>query len=404
MILPSYKLKISLMQNVHPIEITLLFTFVFNLMYFLIDYFFWIIGIRLYKLLMIFGVFMLLFLFSKKFRLDKKTLILIPILIIIAFFALIYNNSGIGCIVQFLWPVILIVSFGSYTPSKDFLKILSLISRFFIILFTLKATIYYKGIDLGDFLDNGGREVNPNSTALILAFLFWFSSLDNKESKKTDIIWLLIVCFGITNCSSRSSLVALLFTFFLYYFFSDKMCKKRLGTLFVSFSIMVIGVLFPIFYVKVFKSGVLRDGEILGKNVFSGREWIWMRFFDYLKNNTSAFLFGTGYNDSFYKSGSFNLHNAYLMIFAQYGIIVSLTYLIYLISIFANMYHKGAVGDLKLRMYFVVIINLFVGATETTLSYIPLLIFPAIALALCKNRKVDELYVYSKSDSLLLVR
>ena len=76
------------------------------------------------------------------------------------------------------------------------------------------------------------------------------------------------------------------------------------------------------------------------------------------------------------------------MIFAQYGLPTLLVYLAYIIYSLAGMYGKsGQISDLQFKCYQILLYVLIMGFGETVLSYLPNLIFIAMAIGIgCRER------------------
>ena len=84
------------------------------------------------------------------------------------------------------------------------------------------------------------------------------------------------------------------------------------------------------------------------------------------------------------------MHNAYLSIFAQYGIPLLMCYIWYILHSFKKMYSKyERISDLQFKCYQILIYILIVGFGEGVLSYLPNMIFIAMAIGVGNREKLE---------------
>lgn len=367
--------------------------FILNLLFFLIDTVYNMTHSYIHYLLLAVAVCMVLS--FRKLRTDLWFLFMYLGCTVLGLVVLSLNGSGMGNIAQLLWPMTLILVYGYNKLETNFYKNIAAIATVFLFLFALKAVFVYSKIDVTSLSDiHDAQVVNPNVAGMLLVYLYLISDFDNYSSFSVmKLVKFLTVVIGLIQCGSRASMIAF-FGVILIDCFKKQICNNRKILILIVCSIIVLGTLFPFIYVEVYKSGVLGNVTILGKYIFTGRQLIWMRFFSYIEKHPITYLIGTGYNTSFYEStigsGSFNLHNAYLMFFAQYGLVVTVLYLFLILNTIWRAYYCGHLEQVQLKAAMILLVTLIVGFGETTLSYNAMLIFPGMALGLLRNKKGDD--------------
>lgn len=380
--------------------------FILNLLFFLVDAVYNMTHSYIHYLLLTVSVCMMLS--FRKLRTDLRFLSMYLGCTVLGLVALGLNGSGIGNIVQMLWPMTLILVYGYNRLETNFYKNVAAIATVFLFLFALKAVLVYSKIDYTSLADiHEVHVVNPNSAGMLLVYLYLISDLGNDSSfSGMKLVKLLAVIIGLIQCGARASMIAFAGVI-LIGCFKKQICNNRKILILIVCSIIVLGTLFPFIYVEVYKSGVLGNVPILGKSFFTGRQLIWMRLFSYIEEHPITYLIGTGYNTSFYisslGSAGFNLHNAYLMFFAQYGLVVTVLYLFLILNTIWRAYYCGHLEQVQLKAAMILLFTLILGFGEITLSYNATLIFPGMALGILRNKKRVSAYADSKSDPLLLV-
>lgn len=369
-------------------ELIILVAVVVNLVFFLVDSFYGSFYTRINYVLIVSGF--LAVIATGKIRIKRTLLFGYVSLVLLAVLALHLNHSSVSTVVQLIWPLTLLVILSGKTLSESFINAVIRTSKLFILLYVAKTLFLYRGSDMSLYMTRNGY-VNANSTGLILIYLFWTSTIRNEKRgfNRSELIWIALVFTGVWFTNSRTSLLVFIGTIVLQLFFYERLRVNR-KFLFVCLSIILVaGFAIPLIYVFLYESRMMGGATFFGKRLFTGREWIWMNTFNYFHQNPITFIIGTGYNDMFNLQGSFNLHNAYIMLATQYGLLVTIGYLACILRILWKSYNSGKLSPLKIKMVFVILTVLLVGLTEITLSYVPLLIFPGIALGILDNERSE---------------
>lgn len=306
--------------------------------------------------------------------------------------AILVNGSGVGVIIFFIWPLCIIYMFKNLHLPDSYIgriNVLMMAGWILAIIGSLRYTdAYFEALEKNMYIE----AINPNTIAIIIVTTCLFLGLyiDSKTKSKFQKILVYLLSFtALYWTRSRTSLIAFLAILMVELILKKKVEKSKKWALLLIAIVIAAGIIFPFIYVGLYTSGgVTYDTQFLGKRLFTGRQYIWINLWNYLQNNYGAFIWGIGYNTELYSRGSFNLHNAYLMIFAQYGLPTLLVYLAYIFHSTASMYGKfGRISDLQFKCYQTLLYVLIVGFGETVLTYMPNLIFIAMAIGIgCRER------------------
>ena len=306
--------------------------------------------------------------------------------------AILVNGSGLGVLIQIIWPLCIIYMFKNFRLPDAYIgriNVLMMTGWILSVISSLRYTdAYFEAFEKNAEV----MGVNPNTIAIIIVTTCLFLGLyiDGKsKSKLWKIIVYLVSFVALYWTRARTSLVAFFAILIVGLLLKKKIEKsKKLALLLVAL-IIAAGIIFPFIYVGLYTKGVITyDTLFLRKRVFTGRQYIWVNLWNYLQENHSAFIWGVGYNTELDSRGTFNLHNAYLMILAQYGLPTLILYLAYIFYSAAGIYGKSErISDLQFKCYQILLFVLIGGFGETILSYLPNLIFIAMAIGIgCRER------------------
>ena len=359
----------------------------------------------------VFAASMLLFIYRLTIDIPINKVIGVIVFFAFCVVAIFMNHSGMGVLIKLIWPLSLIFVFKytrlpeRYTVRIGFLMMLAWLMAVYTAFRDAKA------ISMILTHITPYRGINPNTTAMVIASSCLF--LEPFLAQFIDTKWHKFILYPVSLAAlaktlSRTSMIAFGMVILLELLLKRKIKKSKALGLSILFFIIAAGILFPIVYVYLFKQGIITETTaILGKNVFTGRQYIWISLWEYLKQHTDAFIWGTGYNTSFFLSStdSFSLHNSYLQIFAQFGLPVLLVYIGYLFYLVNGMYDaKGRMTDLQFKCYQVVLLTLGIGTAEIILTYPPSILFFPLALGIGNHITTGGEINDPQSDSLLLVR
>lgn len=345
-----------------------------------------------YYHILVFAIMVLIFLSSKTLKFNALKTAGLAAFIIMSAIVIIINHSGLGLLIMSLWPLSIIYMFQKLSLSNEYLgRIHAVMSSGWII--SVATTLTYNA----SFFENFQKKaeagvVNPNTIAIILVFTCLFLVSYTDHTLKLKFRKPLIYCITLAalyRAQSRSSLLAFLAVILLEFCFAKRIKRSKKLAVMLIVTVIAAGIIFPFIYVSLYKNGIIAYNTLfLGKRVFTGRESIWLNLWNHMQSDKGAYIWGTGYTTELYSRGTFNLHNAYLMILAQYGtplLIIYLSYLIHSVSHFFG--HANRISDLQFKCYQVLLFVFIVGFGETTLTYLPNLIFIAAAIGIgCREK------------------
>jgi len=207
-----------------------------------------------------------------------------------------------------------------------------------------------------------------------------------------------VACFFVLELECRSAAICGLLFIALNYF---KAFQKKPGRI-IPFAIIIciIGTLIPVIYVTIYE--ILGEGnvEILGKDLFTGRQHIWISNLENLTKTPITLLFGTNASSSLEIYNSW--HNMYLMILIRFGIVGTLLFWsTFLLMFWNNTTSLRLFADRSLYSYtYICLVLLVYGFSEVSFLWI---MFSPIALSLYgalakQNQIAIETYLFKGGE------
>lgn len=297
---------------------------------------------------------------NNKMLIQKKDLLMLFVSLVFCTFGYIHNNVAMGNVMTMICSILYLYYFRKceLENKKVLLLICTVASLLFVYISTTVVNSFY----------SHNSSLNPNAVAQILfVLLIILNHLLNFFNKRKIIILIfsILILIGIYNCESRS----VLFVSILYLIISSiskKMMKKEKylkKEKIIYWIIIIAGLLVPYILVNMYTNSYTLTFSLFGKSLYSGREKIWIVVLDELKN-IKYFLFGIPTNQYYSLMFTSNLHNVFLTVLANYGIIYFLIYFNYLFKNFENII-KNKTNNIYLS--FGIIFILLVGSMENIL-------------------------------------
>lgn len=245
----------------------------------------------------------------------------------------------------------------------------------FVVLLLSRSSVAYLMEDgtISFFLTLGFT--NPNLTGMVLFGVFCLLLVNMfQKHRKIQVVPLIILIYLIYLTGSRSALISALFVMMYYLFLS----KRKLPDA-VVLTVMLIPIVFPLIYVWLFKR--IGYATFLGKPLFSGRETMFINFFEILKSYPSILLFGD-MNTKFA-----NAHNAPFSVLLTIGLIG--TFIVYYNIIRQIIINNRNANTQVSRIAIVGLLGVFLQTS--TEGYFMTGVFPGIFIvfvlvSLSKNR------------------
>lgn len=236
--------------------------------------------------------------------------------------------------------------------------------------------------------------INSNGIGMLLSFPLFLSVMLLQKEKKYLILTLfllVLILFTVT----RSVILGLAFSLIFYFILS--FIKNR-----NSIILLILGIYYLIYNSLIFYINLKSKSyfsffnelsmEYAGKNLLSGREEIWQHAI--LKINEKILLgYGIGTDISEIFGINLSLHNFYIQLTLQSGIIGLISFLLLIILIFNSYYEKNIDAEQKIAISFfagyLIQQNFEVFLFENNLLF-GLLILITASLALSINTKTER--------------
>lgn len=272
-----------------------------------------------------FGILMLALTIAKKdTKIKFNYFFNFVIIVLLTTIGCIINGTAIGNLIIINCTYIYIYIFKNTNVSKKTKKI-------FLILFAILGIIQIvnveKSVDL--YYINKDKYLNPNLISQLLLFILIYINTLFKVKKKLEKILLIVINAIIFNAiylsDSRNILMTGLIYIIILYLIPKKITKKKYIINFSFLITYILSLIIPITIVYLFKNNIYITIPFSSKTIFSGREHIWLVLFNNIKNFKDV-LFGIPISNYINFLSTTNLHNIYITVFANYGLITLILY------------------------------------------------------------------------------
>ena len=207
-------------------------------------------------------------------------------------------------------------------------------------LYTLMIIYWFFGVYTWMFADYTSFAMNTNTAATFTMFSMlcvfpFFDALYEKHALAGLLTTIALVkCFQIALYHRSRGAFIMLGVYMILRFLVPKKLWERKGFYYTVCILATFGsLLFVAFYIWLGTTGVNFRMPFFYKNIFSGREAIWLEFWNYFRSKP---LTGIGTNVTITTFFEFNVHNAMYNILVIHGIIVfALTVFIMFRQLFA---------------------------------------------------------------------
>lgn len=239
--------------------------------------------------------------------------------------------------------------------------------------------------------------LNPNTSGYILTlFSGLLLSLSDKikiyKYKIISVAHILLTALGIIHYASRTALMVFL-TFLIFKYIIPYRYKRRTGFVSAIFLIIVVaGCLLPVVYVFMYNNMDITTAKVLGKDLFTGREWIWSYLFQHVDNIKFGWLFGIGAHGANYADAALNAHNAYMSIYMRFGVIGIAAFFGFYYRQIKKIYASKNLNKSMIDMTMLAISMMVSGFFETVMIWHPVIFFMGLiwALPVCLSKEKDD--------------
>lgn len=375
----------------------LLFLFYINILVFLN-----VNTLNIYRRVSIFIIlfYIIIIVFNGRIKLRiMQNLLYILLIMIYLMFTILINNGGIGSIINFIYGFMIVLAFSKYRYTYKDYKIISLMLIILNLFWVLNSNGYYSKIVYG-----GEHNINPNVVGYLILYscmlICAISEKLNLRYKKLYVITILFISYyGIIMLNSRGSFAALFFFTFLNYVIPKRYIWEKTKYIKLCYvTIVISGIIFPIVYLLMYSQDINFSIPFINKSFYTGREIIWQSFF-LTMSNPIKWLFGLGSNAQLiYIEGQLDLHNNYLAILSNFGILGFIAYYGLIYKMIKEICKKKQLSHFTISMiigFFGVLIN---GFFEATVYFSPIFVLMFIFLGLALSEEYysgcEDTYVY----------
>ena len=304
----------------------------------------------------------------KNTRCCNRELLIVIAAVTYSFFTSVFNGNSLGAIVAYLELFIVSFALSKLEFSRNEKIILVLVVAFMSAKYIMLSKNYYLL-----WFHFPQEYLNPNIVGMFLYYSF-----------------AIICAFGNVTIKKRKVVFGIMWVFFLY----AEYCLRCRTYMIVSFimgcsvllvpikmwknehlikkiiiGVVMAGCIFPCIYVAISMNIQLSIfvHDITGKYLFTGREYTWINFIDYERNHIEALLFGAGsWSESLF-SEKFSLHNSYLGIVMNFGVVGLLLYVLYLM-ILVDLIYRINITSKQIVMLLAFIGGLVASCSEIVLQ------------------------------------
>lgn len=322
-----------------------------------------------------------------KYAVETKDIVFIVLILISAFVNTRLTSLAFGEYFGLIWFFGLYLCMKRNYFTKAFQFVMLVINLAFLFYLGAYELVYYRDFENASLLGVGDDTglINTNQIGMGVVMLYWlarYHATNYFRHKAKSFLTTVLAFIVVILSRSRASLAVLVVGLILYHVFGAKISKsKKLGLL-VLIGVIAASVAFPIIYVALWRTSD-SSMEILGKPLFTGREWIWNNLYMFIKDKPRSIMIGTGKAQELFWHGKYNLHNSSLALFSMFGLIPTLLYYLFVMSKTVDAYRvsEGALTEQQRSLYVIIVSVLLFGIGETILTYTLSMVFLSIALA-----------------------
>ncbi len=278
---------------------------------------------------------------------------------------------------------------GSILIIADFLLIWYLAANMSFTRAQMKALeIFFLLMFASWFVYDRAFSYNSNTGATVTVFtLFGAMALLTEAEEKREVFgYFTVISFVRTLMLvlwhlARGAFLALFLFILFYYFAPEALWRSKAAYRLLCIFVTLGSLVFVAFYVAVGSSGFNMQLPFFYKNIFSGREQIWLEVWDILKG---SLLTGIGSGRALKSFFEYNIHNAMYDILAVHGIVVfGLSLFIILSGLFELPDRLSSCQDgaerrrarIAMSALFAIFIESFIDMDLMWADYSPLLLY-----------------------------
>lgn len=325
-------------------------------------------------------------------RIKRVDTVIIMLTIIYMIISVLINSGGVGSVVTFVTAMLVFEVTTNCSLNKRISVYLKLVSELAIIYLFVYSFRFIPNWYYTQMVD-----INPNTLSLFMIFAIYifdnvkFVNSHNKYLTEFEYMVLLGLAFtGLVFLKARGAMASLI-SYILLNLIPDRFQNRK-----VLFSICIVltivSTLFPFVYMGLYSRRM--QLLILGKSLYTGREYIWLRMFQELRKSGWNWLFGMGSKIQLWEGHSLNVHNdsfATIVNFGLIGFLLNEVFILYNTYIACRNIKKEPA--LKKWLYMFISTVFVLGMTETVTHWAPIFIFSYMGLGLSVGNNSEQFAV-----------
>lgn len=322
-------------------------------------------------------------------KVNKKDLLFLGICLLYVIPVSMINSNSMGAMIQYMSVFGTLYFFKNKQISEGFYKGIFFCCLFIFFYYTFNAWNAYE-----KFITDMLNHVNTNMIAFIVFYsyiiIYLFFNTRNYWTIRNiclAIMYIMAVCI-IYAVKCRTTLIAILFWGVCNFIIPIKWWNSKKRVILLVTGIVLIGCIFPVLYVHL-ASNIelsLKVYNFTGKYLFTGREVIWKHMFDYMAENRLSLWIGIGSNSEYLFGQGYSLHNSYLGIILNYGIIGVALFMLNVILCISSAYEGEKISNRKKTLIISYVSFLLIGYSEVVIQVVDKVIMVNLLLGLACNK------------------
>lgn len=328
---------------------------------------------------------------NKFYKNDIKLIIFSIFFATYGLFTLLITGGGVGSVLTAFYSILVYFAIKKTYINDKNIKIIMYLMVFLNLFLTINSPNYYS-----KWYFNRDYYINSNTIGMVIMYTAMYSSiflkrLEIKKARFYIIVIYTLSIIGILNVQSRGALLTLMSFIILDISFLKKIWKNIKFTKISYMIILVIGSYIPYMYTQLYNSGKNFVIPFTSKSMYTGREFIWNNFYNEISKNNLSVLWGLGSKADLGGGKSLNLHNNYLAVIANFGVIGFILYYGFWFFQIRLLLNRGKIGDYQISLLLVFFAILINGFIEVSTLWHVMFFFNFMSLGLA--HKEEEKYL-----------
>lgn len=352
-----------------------------------INFFLFNIYNNLFFYINLMSIFIIILIQDKFYKKDIETIIFLLFFLAYGFFSLFITNGGVGSVISAFYSMLVYFSIKKIHIRDKSIKIIMIFMIVLNVFLFISSPGYYI-----KWYFNREKYINSNTIGMVIMYTAVYSNVflkkvKIKNSKLYSTFIYIISILGILNVQSRGSLLTLVSFLIFDILIPKRLWKKKCFSEFAYITILLVGLIIPYLYTQLYNSGLHFNIPFTQKSLYTGREIIWSNFYHEMDNNILAIFFGLGSNADLWSGNALNLHNNYLGIIANFGVIGFILYYGFWFVQIQSLFKKQKMQNYEVSLLMVFFSVLVSGFFEISTLWHTMFFFNFMSLGLVVEGK-----------------